>query len=163
MNRSETLADGLRRMVDGPAWHGPDLRSLLSDVSAADAAARPVADAHTIWELVLHAATWQEFPRRWLAGEAARPTEEENFPAVTDTSEEAWRDAVDALVDGARSLADRVAELPDEKLAAPLPGRDHDAAHVLRGVIEHHAYHAGQVALLRKALGLGRPRREETP
>src|SRR5271169_5472946 len=52
------IADQLRRAFDGDAWHGPALLELLADVDAAAAAATPLADAHSIWELVLHVAAW---------------------------------------------------------------------------------------------------------
>ena len=164
MNDSRNIADGLVRMVDGQAWHGPDLRSLLADVCAAEAAARPVAGAHTMWEMVLHAAGWQEVVRQRLAGERVTPTDADDWPPVDGGGDEAaWRRAVERLLDGGRSLAAEVAELPAERLAATLPGRTDSVGMMLRGLVEHHAYHAGQIALLRKALGLGRPDREETP
>ena len=53
--RSEAarIADQLRRAFDGEAWHGDSLFEILKGVSAKQAAARPVANAHSIWELVL--------------------------------------------------------------------------------------------------------------
>lgn len=162
-DEARNIADGLRRMVDGQAWHGPDLRSLLADVSADEAVARPVPEAHTMRELVLHAAGWQEIVRRRLAGERVAPTAEDDWPPAGELSETAWRHEVDVLLDGGRRLAAAVAELAPERLGDTLPGREDTAGLMLRGLIEHHAYHAGQIALLRKALGLGRPQREETP
>ena len=58
MNASEAIADSLRRTLTGPMWHGAAVNQLLSGLSAADAACRPIAGAHTIWELVLHMAAW---------------------------------------------------------------------------------------------------------
>ncbi len=52
------IADQLRRAFDGSAWHGPALLELLKDVDAATAAARPLPNVHSIWELVLHIAVW---------------------------------------------------------------------------------------------------------
>ena len=57
-SRSEPalIAEQLRRAFEGDAWHGPALLELLQDVDAATAAARPLPDVHSIWELVLHVA-----------------------------------------------------------------------------------------------------------
>ncbi|HTS08685.1 MAG TPA: DinB family protein, partial [Candidatus Eisenbacteria bacterium] len=62
------IADQLRRAFDGSAWHGPALLEILADVDAAAAAARPIANVHSIWELVLHIAAWDGAGLRRLAG-----------------------------------------------------------------------------------------------
>ena len=55
-SQSVLLTEQLRRAFDGDAWHGPAVLELLADVDAATAAARPLPNVHSIWELVLHIA-----------------------------------------------------------------------------------------------------------
>jgi hypothetical protein len=62
------IADQLRRAFDGGAWHGDSLFEILKGVTAAQAAARPIQGAHTIWELVLHIAAWDGAVLRRLGG-----------------------------------------------------------------------------------------------
>jgi len=57
------LANHIRRTVTGPMWHGPALGELLADVSVDEARIRPIAGAHTIWELVLHVTAWADIAR----------------------------------------------------------------------------------------------------
>src|SRR6266436_5564254 len=52
------IAELLRRAFGGSAWHGPALLELLEYVDSATAAAKPLSDVHSIWELVLHIAVW---------------------------------------------------------------------------------------------------------
>ena len=59
MTETERLRDLLDRVVAGDAWHGPSLLALLATVPPELAARRPIAGAHSIWELVLHAGAWQ--------------------------------------------------------------------------------------------------------
>ncbi len=70
MTESVRLADQLRRAFEGNAWHGDSLLELLAGVDAKTAAAKPIKDAHSIWELVLHIAAWDDAVRRRTAGEA---------------------------------------------------------------------------------------------
>ena len=49
----EILADQIRRAFRGESWHGPSVLEVLAGVSAEDAAAHPIAGAHSIWEIVL--------------------------------------------------------------------------------------------------------------
>ena len=50
----EILADQISRAFRGESWHGPSVREVLAGVSAADAAAHPIAGAHSIWKIVLY-------------------------------------------------------------------------------------------------------------
>ncbi|HJQ20466.1 MAG TPA: DinB family protein, partial [Gemmatimonadaceae bacterium] len=133
---------------------GAALADLVGDVSAEDAAARPIPGAHTIWELVLHVTAWTEIARQRLASatKPPDPTDADDWPAVRDTSPERWRSAVERLKDAHRELADDVAGVADDSLSGRLPGRDHSATTMLHGIVEHAAYHGGQIALLKRAL-----------
>lgn len=134
-------------------WHGPALADLLEDVTAEQAAAHPIKGAHSIWELVLHVSAWCEIARERLAGSVqADPTPEEDWPPVRETSEDAWRAAKERLKEAHRELAEEVAGLDDAVLISRLPGKDHTALVMYHGIIEHDAYHGGQIAILKKAL-----------
>ena len=135
-------------------WHGPPLADLVGDVAAQDAAARPVAGAHTIWELVLHMTAWTEIVRQRLMSQSMiEATPEEDWPPVRDTSPEAWRAAVERLKEAHRELAADVTVLDDSRLIGRVPGREHSVLAMLHGIVEHDAYHGGQISLLKKALG----------
>jgi uncharacterized damage-inducible protein DinB len=134
-------------------WHGPSLTDLLEDVNAQQAAERPIRGAHSIWELVLHVTAWTEIARERLAGSAkANPTPEEDWPPVTDTSADAWRAAVERLKEAHRELGAIAAAMDDSTLVGRVPGKDHSVLTMMHGIIEHDAYHGGQIALLKKAL-----------
>lgn len=134
-------------------WHGSALAELLIDVTPAQAASRPIAGAHTIWELVLHVTAWTEIARERLIGSAkADPTPEEDWPPVGDTSPGAWRSALERLKEAHRELAADVARLDDSMLIGRVPGKDHSVLVMVHGIVEHDAYHGGQIALLKKAV-----------
>jgi uncharacterized damage-inducible protein DinB len=153
MSRGQRVAEAIERSVSGPMWHGPALADLVGDVTAQQAAQRVVADAHTIWELVLHVTAWTEIARERLVGSAkSDPTPEEDWPPVRDTSPEAWRAAVERLKTAHRELAEDVAKLGDSDLIGRVPGKDHTVLTMVHGIIEHDAYHGGQIAVLKKAL-----------
>lgn len=153
--RSEAgrIADQLRRAFEGNAWHGPALLELLEDVDAATAAARPLPKVHSIWELVLHIAAWDAAGLRRLGGEKCQPKGEANFPPVTAATEAAWRKAVAATKRTHETLVRTVAALPESRLRDRVPGKRYDFYHLLHGIAQHELYHAGQVAVLKKAGG----------
>lgn len=155
MSRGQRVAEALERSVSGPMWHGPALADLLDGVTAEQASAHPVSGAHSIWELVLHATAWTEIARERLAGSAkANPTPEEDWPPVLDTSPDAWRAAIEQLKEGHRELAAEAARMDDAMLVGRVPGKDHSVIVMMQGVVEHDAYHGGQIAILKRALGI---------
>src|ERR1700742_4156613 len=104
MSEIPRIADQLKLAFEGEAWHGPAVLELLSDVDARTAAARPIHSGHTIWELTLHIAGWENVIRRRLGGEACSLSDGDNFPDVKDTSESAWHKTVDSLKQGHEQL-----------------------------------------------------------
>jgi uncharacterized damage-inducible protein DinB len=150
MSETARIADQLRRAFSGAAWHGDSLSKILGGVTAKQAAAHPIKNAHSIWELVLHIAAWDGAVRRRLGGEALTLSAARNFPPVKDTSEAAWRKALEHGKQVHDELVAAVSALPDSRLEERVPGKKHDLYHMLHGVVQHELYHAGQIALLKK-------------
>ncbi len=157
MTESERLGGELRRAYRGGAFHGPAIFEILDGVDAAAAAAKPVPGAHSIWELVLHVATWNRIPaRRIREWRALDPTDAENFPPIPEPSEAAWIAAKQELAASADEIAAEIASLPAERFAETVPGRSYTVLTMLDGVVQHALYHAGQMALVKKAASPGR-------
>jgi hypothetical protein len=116
MTEAERIADQLRRACEGEAWHGQPLKEILAGITAEQAARRVVPNTHTIWELVLHIGAWESIVRRRLGGEAVSATPEMDWPPVRDTSEAAWKNALDALERGNLQLRQAIAALSDDQL-----------------------------------------------
>src|ERR1700683_80730 len=144
------IAEQLRRAFEGDAWHGPAVLELLQDVDAATAAAKPVPDVHSIWELVLHIAVWDGVACRRMAGEKCQPEGTANFPLVPKPTEAAWRKAVAHAKRAHDVLVKTVAGLPESRLRDRVPGKGNGFHHMLHGVAQHELYHAGQIAILKK-------------
>jgi uncharacterized damage-inducible protein DinB len=150
LSETTRIVDQLNRAFKGEAWHGPALLEILSDVNAATASARPIPGAHSIWELVLHISAWEGAILRRMQGEALQLEGAEDFPEIQDTSELAWKTAVEKLNRKHEELARAIADMPQSRLAEQVPGKDYDFYHMLHGAVQHALYHAGQIALLKK-------------
>jgi uncharacterized damage-inducible protein DinB len=155
MSESARIGDELRRAFDGGAWHGDSLFEILRGVTASQAAAHPIEGAHSIWELVLHIAAWDGAVRRRMTGVAVKLSKEKNFPPVTDTSDDAWQEALAYARRTHEELIEAVQKFPRASLAKQVPGKQgahYNFAYMLHGVAQHEAYHAGQISLLKKML-----------
>ncbi len=151
MGESGRIGDQLKRALEGPAWHGPALLDVLDGVGAAQACRRPIANAHTIWEIVLHIPVWDDAVRRRALGEKVEVTPAQDWPAVADTSEAAWRRAVEGLKVSHRALRAVVGAFDETRLGQPLVPGGNSGYVQFHGAVQHDLYHAGQIAVLRKA------------
>jgi uncharacterized damage-inducible protein DinB len=149
------IADQLRRAFEGQAWHGPLLKELLADVSADQAAARPIAGVHSIWELVSHIEVWTRAAFQAIKG-VPMPNivgTAEDWPSSPASTAEAWSAAKQQLLATGGALASAIEGFADNRLTEIVPGRpQYDFYFLFHGVVQHSLYHAGQIALAKKAL-----------
>ena len=154
MSDVRRLSNFISRTISGPMWHGPALSEVLTNVTAEDAAARPIDGAHSIWEMVLHMAAWAEIAHVRLGDKppTGDPAPDEDWPPVTGRTKADWQEAVNRLYKSYRVVAEDAALTDLPQLRRIIPGRDHSVQEMFHGLIEHGSYHGGQIALLKKAL-----------
>jgi hypothetical protein len=135
------------------AWHGPNLRGSLRGVGAAEAAWRPGADRHNIWEIAVHAAYWKYANRRRLTGEkrGSFAYAGSNWIARPDSpTEKAWKADVALLAEEHRRLREVIEAIPPAGLSRKVPGTRHRVETLIYGTALHDVYHAGQIQLLKR-------------
>ena len=146
------LADQIERSFRGGAWHGPAVAEALFGVDAASAVRRPLAAGHTLWEIVRHLRAWIDITRYRIDGEAAGTVSPEDDWPPAGTTDAEWAEELAALEESHRRLKATLKALGDERLTDPVAGSDPTVRGLLFGLLQHNAYHAGQVILLKKAL-----------
>ena len=138
---------------DGDPWHGDPLMTLLANVAAQVASARPIPGAHTIREIVRHLTFWYDGAARRLDGHVFEADETEQWPAGEENGpdEAAWQREREDLTRAHRAFLEAVTRLDDADLDRPVPGKPYDVYYLLHGLVQHLLYHAGQVAILKRA------------
>jgi uncharacterized damage-inducible protein DinB len=151
MTEMDRIADQLERAFDGDAWHGDPLLKILQDVTPKQAAAHPIPAAHSIWEIVNHIRAWRSAIEARLNGQVRELAGAADWPPVNDPNDTKWRDAIRDLCQRHESLISAVRAFPESKLNDNAPNRDHSYYVMLHGIVQHDLYHAGQIAILKKA------------
>jgi uncharacterized damage-inducible protein DinB len=147
------LQEQLRRAFEGEAWHGPSVLEAVQGVTPEQASAHPIVGAHSILELVLHLGSDYRLVLRRLSGDGHAVTPEEDWPPPS-SSPEAWAEAIATLKKLHAELMGAVSAFPEERLDQPLvPEPPYTAFTQFIGITQHGLYHAGQIALLKRALG----------
>lgn len=152
MREVERIVDQLSRAFSGNAWHGPAVLETLAGVTAKQATAHRIDDAHSIWELALHIEAWTRAGHRRLQGDRAQLSDAENFPSITSPDEVTWKQVQESIKQAHDELAAAILQLDDSRLDQPIIEGMSSVYVTLHGVIQHSLYHAGQIAILKKAI-----------
>ncbi|HEV7389932.1 MAG TPA: DinB family protein [Gemmatimonadaceae bacterium] len=154
----DALRGDLRSVYEGHPWHGSSITSVLKGIDAETAARRSIPKGHTIWELVLHMTGWtREVTARVRGGSPKSPPQD--WPAPnTSGGEGAWRAAKDDLASAHRELVAEVDSLKADDLVRWIGdkrsselGAGVTVGTLIRGLLQHHTYHQGQIAILKRA------------
>jgi hypothetical protein len=146
---SRTLEEGY-----GPgAWHGPDLKAAIGDVTSELAFWRPAAGRHNIAEIALHHAYHLHHVQSRLTGQPASPflVAGDDWFALPSASDLSWTQ-IQALVESNhKRVTDTVRAIGEARVISPL--KDEEQFDLVLGITSHAVYHAGQIQLLKKLAG----------
>ena len=146
------MGSQLKRSYEGGAWHGPSVLEAIEGVEWEQAFQKPVVGFHSICELILHIAAWAEVGARALNGDVyGSLPEEADWPDVGTPSEAAWEMAQKRCSAAQLKLRDSLRKYPDDELHEKLPGKEYSMNFLLQGILQHNVYHAGQIAVLKRA------------
>lgn len=159
MGELNRIAEQLRRASDGDAWYGPSVRAALEGVDRRMATTRPLGRGHTICEIVLHMTAWtREVARRVKLGIAQEP-EMGDWPVRVPADDAEWAAVIVDLDAANAELADAITQLDEAQLHGRIGDvRDRPLGSgvsryvMLHGLVQHHAYHTGQIAILKRTL-----------
>jgi uncharacterized damage-inducible protein DinB len=157
------LQDSVAATLSGDPWYGPSPQSLLEDLTPEEAGAHPVAGGHSILEIVLHVSAWLSEVAARLQGKAPSDPAAGDWPSLQGDTSDRWAAARARIAASQAEVAAALEAFPPSRKDERVGG-ERDAAlgtglsfeAMILGVAEHNAYHAGQVALLKRALREGR-------
>ena len=138
---------------DHTSWHGPNLRGSIRGVTPKQAAWRPAANRHNIWELVVHAAYWKYVAWRRLtsAQRGSFPLDGSNWMTrPQQVSARAWKSDTQLLADMHATLRSAVAALAPADLSKKPKGSRVSNLALITGIAAHDLYHSGQIQLLKR-------------
>lgn len=138
---------------DHASWHGTNLRGSIRGLSPQQAAWRPAANRHNIWELVVHAAYWKYAAWRRLTGarRGSFPLTGSNWMVrPQQMTVQAWKADIALLDEMHRTLRAAIADLSVADLQRKAPRSTVTNLALVTGVAAHDLYHAGQIQLIKR-------------
>ena len=140
----------LREGYGESAWHGPDLKAALADVTSEGAFRRPAPGRHNIAEITLHHAYCVRGVRTKLTGIDPEPfvLEGDDWFALSDPSTLPWTKILDVVELEQKRLADCVANIQAGRTGSSLA--ESECFDLVLGITCHAVYHAGQIQLIKR-------------
>ena len=147
------LARVLEEGYGGGAWHGPDLKAALADVSPELAFWRPSPERHNVAEVALHHAYCARSVRGQLSGTTPEPfvLEGEDWFELEGPEQLAWPQIQAAVEKEQSQLAALVADIAGGRTRSGLC--EAERFNLVLGITCHAVYHAGQIQLLKRLQG----------
>lgn len=150
MKESERVTKQFKELFNGQPWIDVSITGTLSGLTAKQAAAKPFNHANSIWQIVNHLISWREVVLKRLQGENIPSPDNNFFVPIEDISEQSWNDTLSRFES---SNADWIKALENadamflETTWQPAGQTNYE---LILGILQHDAYHLGQIVLLKK-------------
>jgi len=135
----------------GPgAWHGPDLKAALADVSDDLAFWRPGSNRHNIAEIALHHAYCARSVFAQISGSDPGPfvVDGDDWFDLPDSCRLSWQAIQEAVEREQKRLLDADRDVASGTIKSPIG--ESERFDLILGITCHAVYHAGQVQLVKK-------------
>jgi hypothetical protein len=145
-----TCARVLAEGYGSGAWHGPDLKAALADVSHDVAFWRPARGRHNIAEIALHHAYCARNVVAKITGAdpGAFVADGDDWFEVSDGSRLSWNTIRDVVEREQQRLVAADDDIENGRITSPLGAPERFK--LVLGITCHAVYHAGQVQLLKR-------------
>jgi uncharacterized damage-inducible protein DinB len=159
MSVSEKLKHQLEQVLSGDPWYGSPVYDIIARISFEAAYEKPPGSVHNIAEIVLHMIAWTEEVMDRMNGLPSGIPTSGDWPQTSSPDEQKWQNYVEDLKLVNVNLIGIIQNFPEEQWNEPTKdernnelgtGVDYEA--LIDGLIQHHIYHSGQIALLNRII-----------
>jgi uncharacterized damage-inducible protein DinB len=160
MTTAEKLSKQLSDVLSGNPWHAESVYSIIEKVSFEAAYEKPTGSVHNIAEIVLHMVAWTEEVMDRMNGMTAGIPTSGDWPETGIPDEQKWQNYVDDLKLVNVNLMGIIQNFEEEKWMKPIDDKRGDRPVItyedlITGLIQHHIYHSGQIAILTRTTQIG--------
>jgi uncharacterized damage-inducible protein DinB len=157
MTTAEKLQQELENVLSGRPWYGSSVYSIIDNVIFETAYEKPPGSVHNIAEIVLHMVAWTEEVMDRMNGITAGLPSSGDWPRTSAPDEQKWQNYVNDLKLVNVNLLGIIPDFPEEKWNEPIDDKRGDRPVVtyedlVNGLIQHHIYHSGQIAILNRII-----------
>lgn len=139
-------------LYNGEPWIDVNLFGTIKKLSAKQAAKKVSPKYNSIWEIVNHIIKWKVHILKRIQGVQLYVTGNNYFEKVTDKSEAGWKDTLKRLEVSQEEWVSFLKKFNEKDLYKVNPNNGMTHYEHIHGIIQHDAYHLGQIVMLAKAV-----------
>lgn len=141
-----------RDLYDGHPWIDVTLLGTLKNLSAKQSSKKISSQWNTIWEIVNHLISWRLNVLQRVRGQVLITPDTNYVVPVENTSETAWQQTLLRLEESQKQWEIFLKDSSDNDFSKKYPANAFTHYEHIHGILQHDAYHLGQIVLLSKAL-----------
>jgi uncharacterized damage-inducible protein DinB len=155
MNKEiKSLISSFKNVLSNEPWYGKSVYTILEEAGTGDVYYKPDQTSHSMIEILFHMNTWAEYALSIIKHE--EPDKSKAIEALDwrtiNPAEHNWEKGFAQF----KSVNEKIIELLNTKddlfLGQNLQDKNYNFRFLLNGLIQHHIYHAGQIAYIKKWL-----------
>ena len=148
-----TIIQLLTEAYNGKPWTGVSILDVINDITPDEAIFRESPDNKNVFDYVWHIVSWRRFAIERLAGNDSYDialNSDLDWTNNLKPSQNQWLQLREILSATQVILLRRLAQAPPSLLAQQVAGKDYTYFTMLNGIVQHDAYHLGQIAMVKK-------------
>jgi len=150
MKEQQRIARLFSDLYNGNPWLDINIHDTLESIPAETAAKKLQPDANSIWEITNHLISWRENVLERVKGKVLITPNHNYFVPIADTSAQAWKNTLEGFKMTQQNWLSFLAGFDEKDFETIYPNNDHTYYEHIQGIIQHDAYHLGQIVMLRK-------------
>lgn len=150
MKETARLKKMFADLYAGDPWLDVTLVGTLSKINARQAAHKINPGWNSIWEIANHLIAWRENVLERVKGKTLPTPSHNYFGPVADTSEAEWQLTQQKLDRSQQAWLTFLDQIREEKMEKVYSINHMTYADHIHGILQHDAYHLGQIVMLAK-------------
>ena len=152
MRETKRITKLLVDIYNGSPWIDVNLSGTLKHITAGVAARKISPQWNSIWEIVNHLISWRLNVLQRVQDNVIATPANNYFSPIEDVSEAAWQETMKKLGDSQQQWMQLLKKFKKKDLEKNYPANGMSYYEHIQGIVQHDAYHLGQIVLLAKGL-----------
>lgn len=152
MKETKRITKLFEDLYNGNPWIDVTIMGTLKNITPEQASKKMAPGRNSIWQIVNHIISWRENVLLRVKGNELVTPNNNYFMEIADISETAWQKALDQLKNSQHQWIAFLKTFDEAQFEKIYPKNRMSYYEHIHGIIQHDAYHLGQIVLLSKLI-----------
>ena len=152
MKETNRIAKLFEDLYNGSPWIDVTIMDTLKNISAEQAAKKVTPGRNSIWQIVNHMIAWRENVLLRIQGNEIVTPNNNYFTEIENISETEWQKVLERLENSQHQWIAFLKTFEESQFEKIYPKNRMSYYEHIHGILQHDAYHLGQIVLLSKLI-----------